>query len=116
MAEPYDWELDLSGVQLIDNTPTEAEIARREIVDIVRRVEGELAQWHAWHRAWVFGGDAPWPGQGSTDPRDEVAELAEENEQLKAQLAKRKPKAGRVHRILSRLDPDGIDDEFREGG
>jgi len=36
----------------------------------------KLAAWDAWEHAWVFGGDAAYPGRaGVTDPRETLDDL-----------------------------------------
>ncbi|HUW09279.1 MAG TPA: hypothetical protein VM537_06080 [Anaerolineae bacterium] len=36
----------------------------------------KAAGWHRWEHAWVFGGDAAYPGRaGVTDPRETVDDL-----------------------------------------
>ena len=40
------------------------------------QLEEKLAAWDRWEHAWVFGGDAPYPGKtGVTDPRETLDAL-----------------------------------------
>ena len=42
----------------------------------IRELRDKLAAWDAWEHAWVFGGDAPYPGKmGVTDPRETLDAL-----------------------------------------
>ena len=44
--------------------------------DEVARLRAKLAAWDAWEHAWVFGGDAAYPGKaGVTDPRETLDAL-----------------------------------------
>jgi len=48
----------------------------RECRDENARLHANLAAWKRWERAWVFGGDAKYPGSpGVADPRDTLDAL-----------------------------------------
>jgi hypothetical protein len=52
--------------------------------------EEKLREWQVWERAWIFGGDAKWPGhEGTADPRDTVEEFEKLLERLQARLPDR---------------------------
>ena len=48
----------------------------RECREANARLRAKLAAWDAWEHAWVFGGDAEYPGSpGVTDPRETLDTL-----------------------------------------
>ena len=48
----------------------------RECREANARLRAKLAAWDAWEHAWVFGGDAVYPGSpGVTDPRETLDAL-----------------------------------------
>ena len=55
------------------------------IEDIRTAVAAAVAPWKAWERAWIFGGEAEWPGdEGTADPRDTVREMDKLMGEIKA--------------------------------
>lgn len=44
--------------------------------EYIAELRAEVKAWKAWEHSWIFGDDAPWPGQsGTVDPRGTVDTL-----------------------------------------